>query len=121
MRRFIPLATLTALAACALVAPAAANQDVLTFLHIKRSFPTFHGTIDSQEKRCVKGRTVKLLEKRKHADDKVLGSDEAKADGRWKVKIVAGSGSYYAKAPRLESHSRHLACKAAVSRALIID
>jgi hypothetical protein len=121
MRRLLPLAALATLTAGALVAPAAANQDVLTFLHIKRSFPTFHGTIDSREKGCVKGRTVKLLQKRKHADDKVLGRDEAKADGRWKVKVVAGSGSYYAKAPRLESHSRDLACKAAVSRALIVD
>ena len=79
MRRLIPLATVTALAAGALVAPAAANQDVLTFLHIKRSFPTFHGTIDSREKGCVKGRTVKLL-------------GEAKARGRQGPRPRRGDG-----------------------------
>jgi hypothetical protein len=120
MRRLIAIALTAGSLAVPVGAPASNDQDVLTFVHIKRSFPTFHGTIDSQEPKCVKGRTVKLLEKKK-GDDKVLGRDEAKADGHWKVKVVAGSGSYYAKVPRLESHSRHLACKAARSRALLID
>jgi hypothetical protein len=118
MWRLIPL---PALAALVLAAPATAGQDVLTFVHIQRSFPTFHGTVDSREKGCVKGRTVKLYEKRKHADDKLLGRDQVKANGHWKVKITPRSGSYYAKAPRYESHSRELACKAATSRALIVD
>ncbi len=121
MRRFAALASFTALLATALASPAIANQDVLTFVHIQRSFPTFHGTIDSRDPHCVKGRTVKLLEKRDHGDDRVLGRDEAKANGHWKVKVTAGSGSYYAKAPRLESHSRDIACKAATSRALRVS
>ena len=121
MRRSISLALLAALSATGLAAAAPSDQDVLTFVHIQRSFPTFHGIVDSQDSHCVKGRTVKLMEKRKHGDDKVLGRDQAKVNGHWKVKIVAGSGSYYAKVPRFESHARHIACKAATSRALTVD
>ncbi len=104
-----------------LAAPASAGEDVLTFAHIQRSFPTFHGTIDSRDHRCVKGRTVKLMEKRKHGEDRVLGRDRARANGHWKVKIAAEPGAYYAKVPRLESARRDLACSAATSRALIVD
>ena len=121
MRRLFPLAALTTLAAIALVAPASGGQDVLTFVHIKRSFPTFHGTLDSRDAGCVKGRTVKLMEQRKHGEDRLLGSDSATANGRWKVKIAADPGTYYAKVPRLESARRDLACTAAKSRALIVE
>lgn len=121
MRRLTVLAMLTALVAVAPGASAAANQDVLTFVHIERAFPTFHGKIDSPDQRCVRGRTVKLFEARKHGDDVLLGADQATAKGHWKVKIAAGSGAYYAKVPRLQSRSRHLACTAATSRTLVVD
>jgi hypothetical protein len=109
------------MAASTVAIPAQADDEVLTFLHMKRSFPTFHGTIDSRDERCVEGRTVELLMQRKRGEDKLLGRDEAKANGHWKVNIAAGSGRYYAKAPRLESASRDLICKAARSRGLIVD
>ncbi len=115
------MAGLVAAVAFPLAAPAGAADGVLTFLHMERSFPTFHGTIDSRDELCVKNRTVRLMKQRGHRADKLLGRDHAKANGHWKVKIVAGSGTYYATAPRLESSSRDLACKAARSRALIVD
>ena len=92
MRRPAPLAALIMSVGIVLAAPASAGEDVLTFAHIQRSFPTFHGTIDSRDHRCVKGRTVKLMEKRKHGEDRVLGRDRARANGHWKVKIAAELG-----------------------------
>ncbi|MDX6637817.1 MAG: hypothetical protein QOJ01_1328 [Solirubrobacterales bacterium] len=125
MHRLVRLIALAAVASIALVGalsgPASASSSFNTTLKISKRFPTFHGNVISNNKFCVDGRRVKLIQKLPNGHRKVLGKVDAKSNGHWKIKIAAGSGAYYAKAPKLESASLGIECHAAKSRTLVID
>jgi hypothetical protein len=53
--------------------------------------------------------------------DKLLGKDRSSNAGRWKIRVRAGTGTYYARVRKLKSPVLGIACLADRSRKLFVD
>jgi hypothetical protein len=65
----------------------------------------FGGTVDSTTKKCIEGRTVKVL-KRKHHRELLIAHTTTNADGQWLIaRKHVNDGTYLAKVLRTPASS----------------
>jgi hypothetical protein len=58
------------------------------------NYHKFQGEIGSPASECVPGRKVSLYRKR-HGNERKLGSDRTDAVGKWKIKVSSTNGRYF--------------------------
>lgn len=119
-RRPVALIACLIVAAAGLAAPASAVTLFGTHAGLSERAPTFHGRIQSRSHFCVAHRRVKMFKERP-GRNRLLGKDRGSNAGRWKVRVRAGTGTYYAKVSRLKSAALGVTCLADESRTLFVD
>jgi hypothetical protein len=127
LARLRPLAATAALAAAAiliLAAPATAGsyETFKTTVGISGKYPAFSGKLSSGNAYCKGYSKVKLWSE-KAGPDKLLGSTESAAYGKWAIDVSAklGSGAYYATVAAKKSPEIAVACLAGKSKVIAID
>lgn len=102
-----------AIAALVVAVPAAAEskKDSVIYFFIDRDeTPAFHGTVESDSRNCIEGRTVKVL-KRNKGRDRLIDKTTTNADGGWRIgRERIKSGVYIAKVRRTEADNKGLYC-----------
>ena len=91
---------------------------------IRESFPAFHGRVLAENGSCNGPRPVKLFERKRNGDRKLLGRTVSDLDGRWTVLVdPLGSGAYFATAPEFERDDGgvEFICERAKSRTVSVD
>jgi hypothetical protein len=87
-----------ALAATAVAGIGGTGTVYPTTLKASDELPAFHGRVTSTERRCERGRRVRLFEQLRGDERRLLGSDRSDRDGRWKVVVdPLEAGEYVAK------------------------
>ncbi len=124
LRSVIPVAAVSLLAALAIAAPAGAGsyETFKTTVGISGKYPAFSGKLSSGNGYCKGLRKVKLWSE-KNGPDKLLGSTESDAAGKWAIDVSAklGSGAYYATVTAKKSTEVAVACLAGKSKVIAID
>lgn len=121
-------ALIIALAFVPTLAAYAADSDKATvagIVHIRNSAPAFHGNVGAENETCEGPRKVKMWERKRNGDRKLLGTGMANINGRWEIIVdPLSSGSYFATAPVWEftdSLGEEWTCLRAKSRTLFVD
>ena len=125
----IHAALITALVAVPAIATASADSDKATvagIVHIRNSAPAFHGNVGAENETCEGPRTVKMFERKRNGDRKLLGTGMSDLkNGHWEIIVdPLSSGSYFATAPVWEftdSLGEEWTCLRAKSRTLVVD
>jgi hypothetical protein len=124
LRTVLPAAALSLLAALVMAAPAGAGayETFKTTVGISGKYPAFSGKLSSSNAYCKGYSKVKLWSE-KNGPDKLLGSTESAAYGKWAIDVSAklGSGAYYATVAAKKSPEIAVACKAGKSPVIVID
>jgi hypothetical protein len=89
------------------IAATAVAQDetveIQTTVILRNSAPAFHGKVKAENANCVFDRKVKVFKQKRNGERKLLGSDHASENGKWKVPFdKLTSGGYYAVAKKVE-------------------
>ena len=93
-------------------------------VHIRESFPAFHGKVGAENETCEGPRPVKLYERKRSGERKLLGKTTADLEGRWQILVdPLKSGAYFATAPehRLLSGGESFLCLRAKSETVVVD
>lgn len=102
-----------------------ADPTVHGIVHIRNSAPAFHGNVGTENETCEGPRTVKLFERKRNGDRRLLGRGMSELNGHWEIIIdPLSSGAYFATAPQWEftdSLGEHWTCLRAKSRTLVVD
>ncbi|HEX3240326.1 MAG TPA: hypothetical protein VHR18_09345 [Solirubrobacterales bacterium] len=124
LRTALPAAAISLLAALVLAAPAGAGsyETFKTTVGISGKYPAFSGKLSSGNAYCKGYSKVKLWSE-KNGPDKLLGSTESAAYGKWAIDVSAklGSGAYYATVAAKKSPEIAVACNAGKSPVIVID
>ena len=91
---------------------------------IKRSSPTFHGSVKSLRAGCLPNRRVKLYRKQPGKKRRLLGKDQTDRNGKWVIREdkPLRPGTYWAVVKRIEGvvGGTLYACVKARSQAIIV-
>lgn len=124
LRTVLPALALSIFAALVIAAPAGAGtyETFNTTVGISGKYPAFSGKLSSGNGYCKGYSKVKLWSE-KNGPDKLLGSTESAAYGKWAIDVSAklGSGAYYATVAAKKSAETGIACKAGKSKVIVID
>jgi hypothetical protein len=86
--------------------------------------PAFHGRIKSENKACAQQRRVKLFEKKRNGNRKLLGSTRSNRSGKWTVIVdPLKSGAYLAVAKKRREGTAGtiFVCRRAKSKLATVD
>jgi|SRR5215213_606588 len=124
LRSLVPLAAVSLVAVLAFAAPAGAGtyETFKTTVGISGKYPAFSGKLSSGNAYCKGYSKVKLWSE-KAGPDKLLGTTESAAYGKWAIDVSAklGSGAYYATVAPKKSPEIAVACQAGKSKVITID
>ena len=88
-----------------------------TSVSIGQSGKTYSGRVSSTSGRCVKGRSVTLLKRRRGQDDKFVGSDATNGNGVWSISGGRRGRYYVTVSARIRTRYGHRhSCGGASSR-----
>jgi hypothetical protein len=77
--------------------------EIQTELILRNTAPAFHGKVKADNENCVEDRKVKMFKQKRQGGKKLLGTDHAADNGKWKVPFdKVSSGGYLAVAPKVE-------------------
>jgi hypothetical protein len=122
MRVLLAVCGLAAVAVPA--AEAGGPAHVQGVVKIRNSAPAFHGRVVAENSSCNGPRPLKLYERKRNGDRKLLGKTTADLDGKWQVLVdPLKSGVYFATAPKADRNDGgvEFVCERAKSRELFVD
>ena len=91
-------------------------------MKIRDSFPAFHGRIVTETGACNGLREIKLYERKRNGERKLLGRTMSDLNGKWSVIVdPLASGAYLATAPKDDRSDVGFICERAKSRTLVVD
>ena len=125
-RAFASVGICVGLVVAAGASMATADPTVHGIVHIRNSAPAFHGNVGAENETCEGPRTVKMWERKRNGERKLLGKGMTELNGHWEILVdPLESGSYFATAPEWKFYDElldeHWTCLRAKSRTLVVD